>query len=332
MATEPPNKPGPLVDLHVDTLSWLSRIPYRFDRLHRPWSISPLLRPNHVDLPRLKEAGVRFVWWGIVPNPFVPRPSKGVFKTLRYVHRLIQKHSQELHLVQSPEHIEGCLNEDKIGCILTIEGGHALEGNLGMLERYREQGVRAMTLVHLTDNDLSPCSRKGRTGQLTSLGKEAVREMERLGIVVDAAHLPERGIEQLSAVSRLPFVCSHGAAHSVCPHWRNLSDDSIRMIGACGGLVGAFFIREWIRPDRKGSIEDVVSHLERIKKVAGPSVPAIGSDFDGAVRMARGIEDVRALPRLEALLMRQGWDPADCRGVMGMNAVEFMRRVFSEVP
>jgi len=332
MATNTSNPPGPIVDLHVDTLSWLSRIPYRFDRFHKPWPISYLLRPNHVDLPRLKEAGVRFVWWGIVPNPLVPRPSKGVFKTLRYIHGLVEKHGEDLHLVQSSDDVETCLRLGKIGCVLTIEGGHALEGRLDMLERFREQGVRAMVLVHLTDNDLSPCSRKGRDGELTALGKEAVREMERIGVVVDVAHLPEKGIRQVSEMSRRPFVCSHGAMHSVCPHWRNLSDDSVRRIGDSGGLMGVFFIREWIRPDRKGTIQDAVNQLSRVKEVAGPAVPAIGSDFDGALRLALGIEDVRALPKLAASLSERGWDPETSDDAMGMNAIRFMRRFFREAP
>ena len=159
---------------------------------------------------------------------------------------------------------------------------------------------------------------------LTAFGFELVAEMESLGMVVDLAHVNARGVDDALGAIRRPFVVSHSACRSVHDHPRNLDDDQIRRIADRGGVLGLAVGREFLGP---GGLAALFAHAERAREAGGEDCVAIGSDWDGAIVPAPGLEDVRALPFVTQGLRERGWSPEAVRKLLGENAL----RVITEV-
>lgn len=212
--------------------------------------------------------------------------------------------------------------------ILSLENsGDATEGNLRALEVYRELGARIGGLVWYARNPFGSGVGEGSDGEgLSRLGREAVREMERLGIAVDVSHLNRTGVRDVLREAKGPVLATHSNARALCDHPRNLDDDQIREIASRGGIVGLCLFPKFLRDPARGiaAVEDAVRHLEHMAQVGGIGCIASGSDFDGFTETAEGLAGLADLPRIAGALRTRGWSEPDVAAYRGGNALRVM--------
>jgi membrane dipeptidase len=253
----------------------------------------------------------------------------------------------------------------RIASFLTIEGGQVIDGSLDRLREYFALGVRAMTLTHNCSHDWADAALDvARHGGLGPLGVEVVREMNRLGMLVDLSHVSAATMHDALDVSRAPVIFSHSSARAVADHPRNVPDDVLQRLRENGGVVMVNFYSGFIIPDgakrsldrfyvkrelekkhggdqdavdrdlarwekehpiKRGTIHDVVDHVEHIVQVAGIDHVGIGGDYDGTTGLPEGLEDVSKYPHLFAELIRRGWSDADLKKLAGGNVLRAMR-------
>jgi membrane dipeptidase len=222
--------------------------------------------------------------------------------------------------------------EGKVAGILGIEGGEALEGDIAVLRTVYRLGVRLITLTWSRRNAIADGVFEARTGGgLSRFGVEVVREMNRLGMLVDVAHLAPAGVRDVLALSQAPVIASHANSREVCDHRRNLTDKQARGIAQGGGLIGVTFVPPFVDP-RKASLERLLDHIEHLLNVVGENHVGLGSDFDGfgfgdPKGQFHDLPDVSTMPRLTAGMLRRGLSERVVEKVLGGNFV----RVFEEV-
>ena len=314
---------GPIVDAHVDTVLDLAagrrRLGERSDR-------------GHVDLPRLEEAGVGVqVFAHFIEPVYKPHAALARFMELYDVFLSeVARHPDRIRVVTSVGELDATLAEGKIAAVIGIEGGEALQGRLGVLRLLHRLGVRLIGLTWNERNDLADGAGDFRSGGgLSRLGAQVVREMNRLGMVVDVSHLSDAGFYDVLAVSTQPVVASHSNCRALCPHPRNLTDDQIRALAARGGVMGMNFYARFLRETGPATVDDVVRHIEHVAALVGPEHVGLGSDFDGINEPPQGLEDVTRLPRLIDALLRRNWKEDHVRAVLGGNMLRVFRQVWS---
>lgn len=255
--------------------------------------------------------------------------------------------------------------QGKIGSLLGMEGGHAIENSLGALRAYYELGARYMTLTHNVTLDWADAANDApRNKGLTAFGKEVVREMNRLGMMVDLAHTSPAVMSQALSVSEAPVIWSHAAARGVTDVPRNVPDSILARLPKNGGVVMMTFVPGFVsqavatyaaqvtavrdsiakrfpndndaqfkavaawretHPTPIATIADVADHLDHIKRVAGAAHVGIGGDFDGITETVQGLEDVSTYPTLFAELIKRGWTDAELKGLAGENVLRALR-------
>lgn len=314
---------GPIVDGHVDTVLDLAAGRRRLgQRSHQ----------GHVDLPRLEEAGVGvqvFAHW-IEP---VYKPHAALVRFMELYDAFLREvalHPDRIAVVTSVEELDQTLASGKVAAVIGIEGGEVLQGRLGVLRLLHRLGVRLIGLTWNERNDLADGAGDGRSGGgLSQLGEQVVREMNRLGMVVDVSHLSDAGFYDVLAVSSQPVVASHSNCRALCPHPRNLTDDQIRALAAKGGVMGMNFFARFLRADGPATVDDVVRHIEHVASLVGTEHVGLGSDFDGIGETPQGLEDVARLPNLIEALLRRNWKEEDLRRVLGGNFLRVFRQVWA---
>ncbi|XP_058011454.1 dipeptidase 2-like [Ahaetulla prasina] len=241
---------------------------------------------------------------------------------------------EELELLTSSEGIEN-LSPARIGCLIGIEGGHSMDSSLATLRMFYDLGVRYMTLTHTCNTPWAETSTKGRNNNfypgvkgLTPFGIEVVKEMNRLGMIVDLSHTSYETAKDVLRVSRAPVIFSHSSAYSVCHHQRNVPDDILLKLKANHGIIMVTFPVKFLACGNKAvNISTVADHFDHIKKTAGSFSIGIGGDYDGEFRFPTGLEDVSKYPHLIEELLRRGWTKEELCGVLRENLL----RVFKEV-
>ncbi|MDB5083178.1 MAG: hypothetical protein JWN30_64, partial [Bacilli bacterium] len=186
--------------------------------------------------------------------------------------------------------------------LLTLEGAHCLCEDLGTLRNLFQLGIRSIGLTWNYQNCLGSGVREGEDLGLTAFGQECVQEMQRLGILVDVAHLGSKGVEQVIRDAKLPVICSHGNAYRVHPHVRNLQDEQIIGIASTGGYVGITFVPYFISMKQQVCIEDLLPHIDHLLNLVGEEHVALGSDFDGIDQTMVDLDRGRSYPLLIAEL------------------------------
>ena len=231
--------------------------------------------------------------------------------------QLITKASTLRHWQQGP-----------LGLVLSLEGGEVLGTQLDRLEEMYALGLRAMSLTWNNTNALaSGCGALHDEG-LSPLGREAVRLMNQLGIVVDIAHLSAKGIAEILRMTEAPIMDSHAACAALCPHPRNLTDAQIKALAQNGGVLGVTYVTQFLRTDAdKASIDDVVEHIVHIAELVGTEHIGLGSDFDGVLQPLPGLSCVGDVPKLADKLAHKGFHPAEIERIMGGN----FKRLFEQV-
>uniref|UniRef100_U3I9A3 Dipeptidase n=1 Tax=Anas platyrhynchos platyrhynchos TaxID=8840 RepID=U3I9A3_ANAPP len=226
---------------------------------------------------------------------------------------------EELELVTTSQ---GISDSKKIACLIGIEGGHSIDSSLATLRMYYDLGVRYMTLTHSCN---TPCV----TG-LTAFGQEVVKEMNRLGMLIDLSHTSDSTAKDALHISKAPVIFSHSAAFSVCNHSRNVPDDILQQLVSKRnrGIIMVTFNADVLACGREVvNISTLADHFDYIKKIAGPESIGIGGDYDGVERFPEGLEDVSKYPYLIEELLRRGWSETELKAVLRENFL----RVFREV-
>ncbi len=306
-----------VIDLHTDAL---------YEHVRGRKDITQRSDAFHIDIPRLREGGVNAQVFAIWTNPDLFRPGKRatfVLKAIDEFKRICRRYPKEIALALSPGDVRTIRASGRIAGILGVEGGHALEGDIGNLDRFFRRGVRILTLTWNNSNPFarSCMSRDGHRRGLTRLGREAVKRMNRLGMLIDLSHASDMTFSDVLAASSAPVICSHSACRALRRFPRNLTDRQLRVLGEADGVIGVVFLPYFLRKDyRKVSLEDVLDHIEHAASVAGVDAVALGSDFDGfSDPPPKGLEDVTRMPAVTAGLLRRGFSEPDVRRILGEN-------------
>jgi membrane dipeptidase len=328
------------------------------------------------DIPRLRAGAVGAQFWAAyVPVTTIHRgehPAVYALEQIDLVHRLCHKYHQSLALATTAADVERNFKAGKISCLIGIEGGHAIENSLGALRMFARLGVRYMTLTHWETIDWADAATdSAKHNGLTAFGREVVREMNRIGMLVDLSHVSDATMVGALRVARAPVIFSHSSARVLSHHVRNVPDSILAMVKANDGLVmvnfNPAFVSETVRlyedsmqvraralraagadsatvadSDRawaarapKATLQQVADHIGHLRDVAGVDHVGIGSDFDGITQVPAGLEDVAKFPDLLSELLRRGWSDEDVRKVAGLNALRVLRaaeRVAAESP
>jgi membrane dipeptidase len=359
-------KQTPLIDGHND-LPW--RI--REDSIARGNVDAYDLRkhtPGHTDLERLRRGMVGAQFWSVyVPGEW---PDSGYAKVqleqIDIARRMIAKYPDQLALALTANDIRRDFKRGKIGSLIGMEGGHAIEHSLGALRAYYDLGARYMTLTHNVTLDWADAALdSAKHNGLTPFGDSVVREMNRLGMLVDLAHVSPATMSDALNVSEAPVIFSHSAARALVDVPRNVPDSILRRVTANGGIVMVPFvtgfvspavqlydqstrpvmkdlqakngndtaaitrdIKQWraAHPEPRATLSQVADQIDYVRKVAGVDHVGIGGDFDGITEVVEGLEDVSTYPALFAELARRGWSDSDLSKLAGQNFL----RVFAQ--
>ena len=283
----------------------------------------------HTDIQRLRQGGVGGQFWSV----YVPATLKGaeaVTATLQQVdvvYRMARKYPDTFELARTAADVERIFKAGRIASLIGMEGGHSIDNSLATLRMFQAMGARYMTLTHSTNIAWADSGTDmPKLGGLSAFGEEVVREMNRLGMLVDLSHTSLGTMEDAIRVSEAPVIFSHSDARALNDHGRNVPDEVLRTLPRNGGLVMVTFVPEFLRADRKATVRDAADHMDHIRKVAGADHVGIGGDFDGITTVPAGLEDVSKYPALTAELLRRGWPETDIRKALGLNVLRVMRR------
>ena len=283
----------------------------------------------HTDIQRLRQGGVGGQFWSV----YVPATLKGaeaVTATLQQVdvvYRMARKYPDTFELARTAADVERIFKAGRIASLIGMEGGHSIDNSLATLRMFHAMGARYMTLTHSTNIAWADSGTDmPKLGGLSAFGEEVVREMNRLGMLVDLSHTSPGTMEDAIRVSAAPVIFSHSDARALNDHGRNVPDEVLRTLPGNGGLVMVTFVPEFLRADRKATVRDAADHMDHIRKVAGADHVGIGGDFDGITTVPAGLEDVSKYPALTAELLRRGWPETDIRKALGLNVLRVMRR------
>lgn len=328
----------PLVDGHND-LPWAIR-----GNEEAPMDVEAYdLRnraPGHTDIPRLRAGGVGAQFWSVyVPSSTMEEgtAARTQLEEIDIARQMIARYPDHFALALSPSDVERIFGEGRIASMLGMEGGHAIENSLGALRAFFDLGVRYMTLTHSASIDWADAG----TGEnlhdgLTPFGREVIREMNRLGMLVDLSHVSPAGMSDVLDVTEAPVIFSHSSARALTDHVRNVPDSILRRMPVNGGVVMVTFVPPFINegvrtyqgpPSEapRATLADVADHIEHVRDVAGIHHVGIGSDFDGISSTPIGLEDVSTFPALLAELSRRGWTEVELRKLAGENLLRVWR-------
>ncbi|XP_077166134.1 dipeptidase 1 [Paroedura picta] len=323
----------PAIDGHND-LPWqmLSRFN---NQLSLPAANLSQLQGTHTNLPKLKtgRVGAQF-WAAYVPCETQDKDAvKRTLEQIDVIHRMCLRYPEALACVTSSAGIEEAFRTGHVASLIGVEGGHSIDSSLGVLRTFYQLGVRYMTLTHScntpwADNWLVDTAAGEAVHQgLSTFGERVVKEMNRLGMMVDLAHVSVDTMHDALRVSRAPVVFSHSSAYEICPHRRNVPDDVLLRVKETHGLVMVNFYNDYVACGSQASLAQVADHMDYVRQVAGAPAVGLGGDYDGVSRVPVGLEDVSKYPALVAELLRRNWTESEVRGALADNLL----RVFREV-
>jgi membrane dipeptidase len=355
----------PLIDGHND-------LPWEIRRAEgHPMDVAAydlrVTAPKQTDLARLKQGQVSAQFWSIyidgeMKDSGYARVQLEQFDIAR---RMIARYPDRLALALTAADIERDARRGRIASLLGLEGGHAIENSLGVLRAYYDLGARYMTLTHNVTLDWADAALdSARHGGLTEFGREVVREMNRMGMLVDLSHVSPGVMSNALDVTEAPVIFSHSGARALVDHPRNVPDSILARLPKNGGVVMVSFVPQFVsnevkawedsadaarkvvrqsvadtaerrrraeeweaaNPPPSATLAQVADQIEHVRKVAGVDHVGIGSDFDGIDHVVVGLEDVSKFPELFAELIRRGWSDADLKKLAGRNLLRVLRQ------
>lgn len=326
------HKSATVCDAHCDTVERI--IKHRFD-------IGNRAKQGHIDLPRLFDGGIDVqVFACCVGGPGKPAGSyvKLTKKMIDALHNQFNKHSNSIEIALTLSDIQKINQKGSIAAIIAIEGGQAIENDLNHIKEYYDLGVRIMTLTWKSTDWADASQQRMRHNGLTEFGKSVVREMNKIGMIIDVSHSSEKTTLDVLNVSNDPVIASHSCTKAICSHPRNLNDDLIKRISKLGGVVCINFyslfldqnyydrVRKRLKAELP-SVNKVIEHIEHIIKTGSIDNVGLGSDFDGMNLPPKGLEDVSKVPEITRLLMENGYLEEEIYKIMGGNFL----RIFGQI-
>lgn len=321
---------APIVDGHND-LAWVRRdhFAYSVDGID-----ADLTGLTQTDLPRLRAGRVGAQFWSVYA-PCEQRGADAVQYTLEqidFVHRLVAQYPEQLTPARSADDVLAAWKGGRIGSLLGAEGGHCINGSLAVLRQYAQLGVRYLTLTH---NENTPWA-DSATDQpdhrgLTAFGREVVREMNTLGMLVDLSHVAATTMHDALDTTSAPVIFSHSGCRAVNDHPRNVPDDVLFRLRANGGVIMVTFVPPFLTDEfesRPTTVHDVVRHVEHAREIAGLEHIGLGGDYDGYESFPERLEDVSGYPVLLEALAARGWTADELAALAGGNIL----RVLAAVP
>lgn len=319
------------------------------------------------DIPRMRQGGVGAQFWSVyVPASLAgQRAVTATLEQIDIVHRMIARYPDDFALALTADDVQRIFGEGRIASLIGMEGGHAIDSSLGALRMFARLGARYMTLTHSKNVPWADSATDTpEHGGLTAFGEEVVREMNRLGMLVDMSHVSEETMDDVLRVTRAPVIFSHSSARALCDHPRNVPDAVLRQLPKNGGVVMVSFVPGFTTPEAaawdtaheaesarferlspkdeaavkaglsswmadhprpKVTVAQVADHVDHVRKLAGIDHVGYGSDFDGITSTPTGLEDVSTFPALTAELLRRGYTELEVKKVLGLNLLRVMR-------
>jgi membrane dipeptidase len=368
-----------VTELHVQARDLLRRFPLIDGHNDLPWELRQLVGGDlsklnlaepvagtHTDLPRLAAGGVGAQFWSV----YVPASLAGdgaiaaVLEQIDVVRRMIAAYPEALELALTADDVERIFASGRVASLLGAEGGHAIAGSLGVLRMLYALGVRYLTLTHNANVGWADSATdKPQAGGLTEFGRDVVREMQRIGMLVDLSHVAVSTMHHALEVAQAPVIFSHSSALALCDYPRNVPDDVLARLAGNGGVCMVTFVPgfvsrecadwlaglkaeaarrgldpkdfdqlfsfrdEWVaaHPPPQATLAQVADHIEHVRDVAGVEHVGLGGDFDGTSDVTVGLEDVSTYPALFAELLARGWTESDCAALAGGNLLRALR-------
>ena len=282
----------------------------------------------HTDIERLRSGMVGAQFWSVyIPFEATEEGAAKVqLEQIDIAHQIINKFPDVFELALDASDIQRVFGNQKIASMLGIEGGHAIENSLGALRAFHRMGVRYMTLTHNGTLDWADAANdEQRHGGHTYFGQEVVREMNRMGMLVDLSHTSPSTMNDALDVAEAPVIWSHASANGIREHPRNVPDQVLSRLPDNGGVVMVTFVPSFVSESDEATLSDVADHIDHVAAIAGIDHVGIGSDFDGIDSTPIGLEDVSTYPSLFAELSRRGWTEQDLRKLAGENLLRVMR-------
>jgi membrane dipeptidase len=313
-----------MADLHNDILSkMLTDTSYHFAN-HNTY--------NHTDIPRLKLGGVDiqfFVAW-VSPTQYPGNPYEKTIEMFDIFYNEAALNPDDLQIAFNPDEALSIIDNGKIAGVLCVEGGHSIENSIEKLADLYNLGMRYLTITwnNSTDWAVAAADPNSATVGLSEFGREVIRAMDSLGIIIDVSHTGIKTIEDILEVTTNPIIATHSGVRALRNHYRNLYDNQIIAIANSGGVIGVVFYPPFLSSNSSTvNINTVVQHINYIVNLVGVDYVAIGSDFDGIESTPAGLEDVSKFPALTLRLLQEGYSHEDVYKILGGNFL----RVFNEV-
>lgn len=323
----------------------------------------------HTDIPRLREGGVGGQFWSVYIPQALPKGEhvRATMEQIDVVYNMLRQWPDTFQLSLTADDVEAAFDSGKIGSLIGIEGGHSIDNSLGALRMFHRLGARYMTLTHFKNVDWADsCTDEPKVDGLSQFGREVVREMNRLGMLVDLSHVHADTMRAALDTSDAPVVFSHSSARAITGHPRNVPDDVLELVKENNGVVMVSFVPGFVsqqtyehglardaekarleaqsdssdesveagleawdadNPEPRATVSDIANHIDRIREKAGIDHIGIGSDYDGITSVPEGLEDVSKYPVLTAELLRREYSEEDILKILGGNILRLMRAV-----
>ncbi|MBW8794710.1 MAG: dipeptidase [Streptomyces sp.] len=352
----------PVVDGHND-LPYALREQVRYDLDARDIAAHQNAH-LHTDIPRLRDGGVGAQYWSVYVRSDLPGAVPATLEQIDCVRQLIARYPADLRAALTAADMEAARAEGRIASLMGAEGGHSIDNSLGTLRGLYELGVRYMTLTHNDNNDWADSATdEPNVGGLSAFGREVVREMNRLGMLVDLSHVAATTMRAALDTTTAPVIFSHSSSRAVCDHPRNIPDDVLERLAGNGGMAMVTFVPKFVlqaavdwsaaaddnmrahgfhhldtteeamkvhrafeetNPRPVATTATVADHLDHMREVAGIDHLGIGGDYDGTAFTPDGLDDVSGYPNLIAELLDRGWSRADLAKLTWQNAVRVL--------
>ncbi len=356
---------SPLIDGHND-YPWALR-----EKAQRDLARLDISRPQPslmTDIARLRAGGVGGQFWSVyVPVELAGQSAvTATLEQIDIVQQMMRRYPDTFALALTADDVERIFKRGRIASLVGMEGGHSIDNSLGALRMFYRLGARYMTLTHSKNTDWADSATDTpKSGGLSPFGEEVVREMNRLGMLVDLSHVSPDTMDDALRVSRAPVIFSHSSARAVNDVPRNVPDSILERLPKNGGVVMVTFVPGFLSPQvaawntlqdaekarltalapadtaavtsgvaawtaahpaPRALLTEAADHIDHIRKVAGIDHIGLGGDFDGITSVVSGLEDVSTYPALLAELLRRGYSDADIRKIAGLNILRVMRR------
>ena len=358
----------PLIDGHND-LPWQyqKRVANQIEKIDVRTEQTALTPGLQTDIPRLRRGGVGAQFWSVYVSADLKEADavRAVLEQIDVVHRLNARYPDTFEMARTADDVVRIHKSGKIASLIGVEGGHSIGGSLAVLRQLHRLGAGYMTLTHSDNIPWADASTDDPVlDGLSPFGVEVVREMNRLGMLVDLSHVSPATMHDALDASAAPVIFSHSSARALADHPRNVPDDVLRRMKENGGVVMVTFVPGFIsekirqhgaaksaeearlkalyrgqpkvaaakladwttaNPTPRATLGDVADHIEHIMKVAGPDHVGLGSDFDGIESVPVGLEDVSDYPALLVELAKRGHSDEELRKLVGLNVLRVMR-------